>query len=213
MGTASGVVALPGSPDVVAGLVLAAGAGTRMGGPKALLRYDGELLVERACRLLVDAGCTPVLAVLGAGADEALRVARLPTGATTVTNPDWPSGMGSSLRLGLSALPPGTAAVVVTLVDTPGIGTGAVHRLVAAWRAGAVAAQATYRGRPGHPVLLARAVLADVAATAAGDSGARDWLRGHPELVARVACDDTGYPSDLDTPADLAAARSATGEE
>jgi CTP:molybdopterin cytidylyltransferase MocA len=207
------MAALAGAPDVVAGLVLAAGAGTRMGRPKALVRYGGELLVERACRLLADSGCAPVLAVLGAGAENALRVARLPAGTTTVTNPDWPSGMGSSLRAGLSALPPGTAAVVVALVDTPGIGAGAVRRLVAAWRAGAVAAQATYRGQPGHPVLLSGSVLADVAATATGDRGAREWLRRHAELVARVACDGTGYAFDLDTPDDLAAARAAAGEE
>jgi CTP:molybdopterin cytidylyltransferase MocA len=215
LGRAAGVAAaaLPGSPETAAGLVLAAGAGTRMGRPKALLRYGGDLLLERACRLLTDAGCAPVLAVLGAGAEEVVRVARLPAGATTVNNPDWPSGMGSSLRVGLSTLPPGTAAVVVVLVDTPGIGAGAVHRLVAAWRGGAVAAQATYHGEPGHPVLLSGPILADVAETATGDCGAREWLRGHADLVARVACDSTGYSSDLDTPDDLAAARSAAGEE
>jgi len=184
-----------------------------MGRPKALVRYRGELLVERACRLLADAGCAPVLAVLGAGAEDVLTTARLPVGTATVTNPDWPSGMGSSLRAGLAALPPGPAAVVVALVDTPGVGVGAVHRLVDAWWGGAVAAQATYRGEPGHPVLLSRAVLAAVAATATGDRGARDWLRAHAELVVRVPCDDTGYPSDLDTPDDLAAAPSAAGEE
>lgn len=197
----------------VAGLVLAAGSGSRMGRPKALVRYGGELLVERACRLLAGAGCAPVVAVLGAGAEDVLLVARLPAGAAPVTNRDWPSGMGSSLRVGLSALPPDTAAVVVTLVDTPHIGAEAVRRLIAAWRTGAAAAQATYAGEPGHPVLLSRAVLAEVAATATGDRGARDWLRAHADLVARVPCDGTGYPFDLDTPDDLAAAPNAAGEE
>jgi len=192
--------------------VLAAGAGTRMGRPKALVRYGGGLLVERACRVLADAGCAPVLAVLGAGAGQVLACARLPAGTATVTNPDWPTGMGSSLRAGLSALPPTAAAVVVTLVDTPGVGAAAVRRLVAAWRAGAVAAQATYRGQPGHPVLLSRDVVAEVAAAATGDRGARDWLRSHADMVVRVACDGTGYAIDLDTPDDLAAAR-ADGEE
>ncbi len=203
----------PAAPGQVAGLVLAAGAGVRMGRPKALVRYRGELLVERACRLLADAGCDPVLAVLGAGADEVLATARLPAGSRTVTNPDWPSGMASSLRTGLAAQPPEAAAVVVTLVDTPGVGVSAVRRLVDAWRAGAAAAQASYRGRPGHPVLLSRSVLAEVAAAATGDRGAGDWLRAHPDAVARVPCDGTGYPSDLDTPDDLAAALGAAGEE
>ena len=209
-------VAGPGQvagPEPVAGLVLAAGAGVRMGRPKALVRYRDELLVERACRLLSEAGCHPVLVVLGAAADEVLAAARLPAGAGTVTNDAWPSGMASSLRAGLAALRPEPAAVVVTLVDTPRVGIPAVHKLIAAWHAGAVAAQATYRGEPGHPVLLSRAVLAEVAAAATGDRGARDWLRSHPGVVARVPCDGTGYPSDLDTPEDLAAALSAAGEE
>jgi CTP:molybdopterin cytidylyltransferase MocA len=187
----------------VAGLVLAAGGGSRMGRPKALLRLRGELLVERACRLLADGGCAPVLAVLGAAADE---VPALP-GVTTVRNPDWPTGMASSLRAGLAAVPtvaPGAAAVVVTLVDTPLLGPEAVRRLVAAGRDGAEAAAATYGGEQGHPVLLARSVLADVAEAATGDRGARPWLAAHPDRVRLVPCDGTGDPRDLDVPDDLA---------
>jgi nicotine blue oxidoreductase len=184
----------------VAGLVLAAGGGRRMGRPKALLRLRGELLVERACRLLADGGCAPVLAVLGAGADE---VPPLP-GVTTVRNPDWPTGMASSLRTGLAAVPPAAGAVVVTLVDTPLLGPEAVRRLVAAGGDGAEAAVATYAGEPGHPVLLARSVLAEVAAAATGDRGARAWLAAHPDRVRLVPCDGTGDPRDLDVPDDLA---------
>jgi nicotine blue oxidoreductase len=188
---------------MVAGLVLAAGGGSRMGRPKALLRLRGELLVERACRLLADGGCAPVLAVLGAAADE---VPALP-GVTTVRNPDWPTGMASSLRAGLAAVPtvaPEAAAVVVTLVDTPLLGPEAVRRLVAAGRDGAEAAAATYGGEQGHPVLLARSVLADVAEAATGDRGARPWLAAHPDRVRLVPCDGTGDPRDLDVPDDLA---------
>jgi CTP:molybdopterin cytidylyltransferase MocA len=188
---------------IVAGLVLAAGGGSRMGRPKALLRLRGELLVERACRLLADGGCAPVLAVLGAAADE---VPALP-GVATVRNPDWATGMGSSLRAGLAAVPavaPAAGAVVVTLVDTPLLGPEAVRRLVAAGRAGADAAVATYGGEPGHPVLLARSVLVDVAAAATGDRGARAWLAAHPDRVRLVPCDGTGDPRDLDVPDDLA---------
>jgi CTP:molybdopterin cytidylyltransferase MocA len=187
----------------VAGLVLAAGAGRRMGRPKALLRLGGELLVERACRLLVDGGCAPVLAVLGAGAEE---VPALP-GVAIVRNPDWASGMGSSLRAGLAAVPtlaPAAEAVVVTLVDTPLLGPEAVRRLATAGRDGAEAAVATYRGQPGHPVLLARSVLAEVAAAATGGRGARPWLAAHPDRVRLVPCDGTGDPRDLDVPDDLA---------
>ena len=184
----------------MAGLVLAAGGGSRMGRPKALLRLRGELLVERACRLLADGGCAPVLAVLGAGADEVPALA----GVATVRNPDWASGMGSSLRAGLAVVPEEAAAVVVTLVDTPLLGPEAVRRLAAAGRDGAEAAVATYGGQPGHPVLLARSVLPEVAAAATGDRGARPWLAAHPDRVRLVPCDGTGDPRDLDVPDDLA---------
>jgi CTP:molybdopterin cytidylyltransferase MocA len=192
---------------VIAGLVLAAGAGRRFGGPKALVRWRGELLVERAVRLLAAGGCEPVLVVLGAAAGEVLAAADL-GGATPVVNPDWATGMGSSLRAGLAAVPAAATAVVVTLVDTPGLGPAAVRRLAAT---GAAAAVATYQGVRGHPVLLSRGVLAAVAAAATGDRGAGPWLAAHPERVRLVPCDGTGDPRDVDVPDDLAAV--AAGEE
>lgn len=196
-----------------AGLVLAAGAGRRFGGPKALVRWRGELLVERAVRLLAAGGCDPVLVVLGAGADEVLATADLGT-ARPVVNPDWASGMGSSLRAGLAAVPAG-ADVVVTLVDTPGLGPDSVRRLIAAavpaaGSGAAGAAVATYSGERGHPVLLAAGVLGEVGAAAVGDRGAGPWLAAHPQRVRLVPCDGTGDPRDVDVPDDLAA---VAGEE
>ena len=187
----------------VAGLVLAAGGGSRLGGPKALVRYGGQLLVERAARLLADGGCTPVCAVLGARAAEVRATAALP-GTSIVDNPDWPTGMASSLRVGLGRLRDADA-VVVTLVDTPLLGPDAVRRLIAARRAGAEAAVATYLGAWGHPVLLSRAAAAEVRDAVSGDQGARSWLREHPQRVRTVPCDGTGDPRDIDVPDDLAA--------
>jgi CTP:molybdopterin cytidylyltransferase MocA len=187
-----------------AGVVLAAGAGRRFGGPKALAVIDGELLVDRAVRLLLDAGCDPVIAVLGAAAEEVFARARL-DGASPVIAADWADGMSASLRAGLTAAA-GTAAtaVIVTLVDQPWIGVEAARRLIAAGDGGAEAVVATYDGRPGHPVLLSRGVWAGVVASLAGDVGAREWLRAHPEQVVSVPCDGTGSPADVDTMADLA---------
>jgi nicotine blue oxidoreductase len=193
---------------VTAGLVLAAGAGRRYGSPKALVRLGDRLLVERAADLLATGGCDPVLVVLGAAAEEVLAAATLPE---VVRNPDWATGMGSSLRAGLAALPPAADAVVVTLVDTPGLGPESVRRLIAAGDEGAVAAQATYGGRRGHPVLLSRTVLIEVAAVATGDRGAGPWLAAHPGRVRLIPCDGTGDPRDVDVPDDLAAV--AAGEE
>jgi nicotine blue oxidoreductase len=195
----------------VAGLVLAAGGGSRYGSPKALVRLRGRLLVERAAELLAAGGCDPVVVVLGAAADQVLAAARLPrTGVRTVVNPDWPTGMGSSLRVGLAAVPAEAEAVVVTLVDTPGLGPESVRRLVAAGGPDG-AAQATYGGRRGHPVLLGRTVITEVAAAATGDRGAGPWLAAHPERVRLVPCDGTGDPRDVDVPDDLAAV--VAGEE
>ncbi|MFF4411797.1 NTP transferase domain-containing protein [Streptosporangium sp. NPDC001559] len=187
-----------------AGLLLAAGGGSRLGAPKALVELDGERLVDRGVRLLREGGCHPVVVVLGA-ADAQVR------GAVVVRNPDWRTGMGSSLRTGLAALPGDAERVVIALADQPSIGPRAVLRLVEAARLGASVAVATYAGRRRNPVLVAREHFAEVAGLAVGDTGARAFLRAHPELVVEVPCDDVGDPADIDTPGDLAAWRRRRG--
>ncbi|RQX02100.1 molybdopterin-guanine dinucleotide biosynthesis protein A [Micromonospora inaquosa] len=184
---------------VTAGLLLAAGAGRRYGRPKALVELDGETLVRRAARLLADGGCAPVHVVLGAGADE---VPDLP-GAVPVRHDRWPDGLGSSLLRGLASLPADVPAVVVVLVDQPLLSPVSVRRVRAAYADGAVVAVATYAGRRGHPIMLARETWPLLSAYAVGDRGARDLLRDRPDLVVEVACDDVGSPVDVDTPADL----------
>jgi len=196
---------VPAGGGELGGIVLAAGAGRRFGQPKALVAFGGELLVERAVRLLTEGGCRPVWAVLGAGADEVQQLADFGAGRPVLAA-DWDEGMGASLRAGLAAAVVSDAqAVIVVLADQPLVGVQSVHRLRAAWQGGAVAAVAGYDGRPRNPVLLSRAIWGDVAQSAVGDVGARGWLRGHWELVTVVPCDDTGDPLDVDTPDDLAA--------
>ncbi|WP_336209098.1 nucleotidyltransferase family protein [Nonomuraea sp. LPB2021202275-12-8] len=175
----------------VAGLLLAAGQGARLGRPKALLEHQGERLVDRGVRLLEEGGCHPVVVVLGAATVQVRR-------AVTVRNPDWPDGMGSSLRIGLAALPAEAEAVVVALVDQPFVRPEAVRALIAS---GAEVAVATYGGRRRNPVLIGRRHFAEVAAMARGDVGARPFLAAHPELVTDVPC--PGDPADIDTPEDL----------
>lgn len=184
----------------VAGLLLAAGEGARLGRPKALVELGGRTLAERGTELLRDGGCDPVVIVTGA-ADVAI------AGARSVRNPDWRTGMGSSLRTGLRSLPRETGAVVVALVDQPLVRPEAVRRLVAAHEAGATVAVATYDGAPRNPALFARAHWAEIIELAVGDVGARPFLRAHQPRVTKVPCDDVASPADIDSPGDLAALR------
>jgi CTP:molybdopterin cytidylyltransferase MocA len=184
------------SPAVVAGILLAAGEGRSLGQPKALVEIGGEPLARRGVALLRDGGAAPVVVVSGAVAVD------LP-GVLGVHNPDWRSGMGSSLAVGLGAVPDGCDAAVIALVDQPLIGPEAVRRLIAAHETGARVAVAAYDGVPRNPVLIAREHWAAVIALAVGDTGARPFLRAHPELVTTVECGDTGRPDDVDTASDL----------
>ena len=187
---------------ILGGVLLAAGAGRRFGGPKALIELDGEFLVERGARMLAQGGCDEVVVVLGAGAEEVRDRAR-PGAARVVVNERWTSGMGSSLAVGLAALGDSCGACVVALADQPRVGPESVRRLAAAWHAGAAVAVATYGGRRRNPVLLDRAWWPEITEALSGDEGARVFLRARPELVTPVPCDDTGSPDDVDTPADL----------
>jgi CTP:molybdopterin cytidylyltransferase MocA len=190
--------------NAVAGVLLAAGEGSRFGRPKAVVELDGQTLAERGVTLLRAGGTDPVLIVTGAAQVEL----RPEHQARTVYNGEWRTGMGSSLRAALRALTeleagPEIGAVVVALADQPLVGAEAVGRLIAAYQAGADVAVAAYGGKPRNPVLLAREHWPEVIATATGDQGARAFLRARPELVTLVECGDTGRPDDIDTPADL----------
>jgi nicotine blue oxidoreductase len=194
----------------VAGLVLAAGAGSRLGRPKALLRLDNRTLAAHAADVLAESGCEPVIVVIGASADKVracvfsdlAAAGRSALRPKLVINPDWDSGMGSSLIAGLQVLPEEAEAVVVILVDQPGITTAAVERLVARARPDALAA-ASYHGRRGHPILFGRGHWAGICASASGDSGARAYLKEHE--VELVECADVASDDDIDTPEAAAA--------
>jgi CTP:molybdopterin cytidylyltransferase MocA len=125
-------------------------------------------------------------------------------GVISVHNPDWATGMGSSLAVGLGAVPDECIAAVLALADQPLVGPEAVRRLLAAHAAGASVAVACYDGRPRNPVLISREHWPEVIALASGDVGARPFLRAHQALVTEVECGDTGRPDDVDSPEDLA---------
>lgn len=176
-------------PVTVHGLLLAAGAGSRYGVPKALV--DGWL--AGALTTLADGGCPQRTVVLGARAEEAR--ALVPDGVAVVITEDWEQGLGASLRDGLAALPRADAALV-HLVDLPDVPAAAVSRVLAAATGPGSLARATYAGRPGHPVLLGRDHWAAVGASAVGDRGARDYLSARP--LELVECGDLATGEDVD---------------
>ncbi|ROS59269.1 molybdenum cofactor cytidylyltransferase/nicotine blue oxidoreductase [Frigoribacterium sp. PhB160] len=192
------------------GLLLAAGAGTRAGRPKALVRgADGTPWVARATAALLTGGCDAVVVVLGARADEARVLVPDDPRIRVVVADDWAEGLGASLRTGLRALsaprrPDGdeeARCALVSLVDLPGLPPAAVARLLDvddAARAGSLR-QAAFGGRPGHPVLVGRVHWEPLAAELAGDSGARAYLDAHG--ADRVDCSDLWDGADVDRPA------------
>jgi CTP:molybdopterin cytidylyltransferase MocA len=199
----------------VAGVLLAAGAGRRMGGPKALL-HDGSGVpfLDRAIGGLLDGGCASVTVVLGASAEEAKALLgdagwADDAAVDVVVADDWDTGMGASLRAGLDRVGAGdlsAPAALVSLVDLPDVGAEVVRRVLAVGPLGAagdpeVLARAAYHGRPGHPVLIGRHHWRGVAAAASGDRGARDYLAD--STVRLVECSDLASGRDVDHPHEL----------
>lgn len=191
-------------PGAAHGLLLAAGAGTRMGRPKALVHDpDGTSWLRRGLALLHEAGCREVTVVLGARAEEAR--ALVPPGAAVVVAEDWHDGLAASLRAGLRALAAresgdgaGADTAVVTLVDLPDLTPEVVRRVRAAAPGPDDLARAVFKGRPGHPVVLGRAHWAPVVAASTGDTGAKHYLAAHGCVA--VECGDLASGHDVDRP-------------
>ncbi len=177
------------------GIILAAGSGSRMGGPKATIEIDGQRLVDRAVTVFHDGGIKDVYVVLGAWQGEV-------PGAQVLINPDWQTGMGSSLRVALEAIlkNPDYYQVIISLVDLPGM-TSAAIRAVAGSAQEVV--MGTFDGKPGHPVKFARKYWKEIMESATGDFGARNFLKGRDDVFF-IALDHLANGRDVDTPEDLA---------
>ncbi|MHC6222235.1 nicotine blue oxidoreductase [Arthrobacter sp. MMS24-S77] len=205
------------TPTPTTGVLLAGGAGTRLGlGPKALLPFRGRTLVEVLAKVLLDGGCQEVVVVVGAGAEEVRRTTDL-DGYLVVDNPEWASGMASSFRTGVAAAAHGHN-ILMALVDQPSLTPRVVARLLAAHQPGRVTAagfaevgypedavngNAPVKLRRGHPLIIDAALRAEAAESAVGDAGARRFLKAHPGLVDVVDCSDLADGTDVDTKAQL----------
>lgn len=180
------------------GLVLAAGAGSRMGMPKVLKHDpDGTSWLGRAVSVVRAGGCDQVYVVIGAAVEDAWPLVRgLPVDLVIAAN--WAEGMSASLVAGLAALreTPAEAALIM-LVDLPDVTSAVVNRLVADADSSTLR-RASYAGRPGHPAVLGRDHWGGVIDTAVGDFGARLYLDAHEHEL--IECGDLATGVDVDTP-------------
>jgi CTP:molybdopterin cytidylyltransferase MocA len=186
---------------LIGGLVLAAGAATRIGEPKQLAELDGSPLLEHSLRTMAAAPVGRVVVVLGSGASDIIGTVNL-HGADPIVCSRWEEGQSASLACGLYALAD-CEAVVVTLGDQPRMSPDAIMRVIQA-RSAAAAVRATYGGQPGHPVLLEHGLF-EALRDVSGDKGARNLLLS--TNVLDVPCDDLGGGEDVDTRSELDALR------
>jgi molybdenum cofactor cytidylyltransferase len=181
----------------IAAVILAAGASTRMGRPKALLRHGDRSFVR--CAVDLAAGCDPILVVTGAVdlADVDLGPAR------RVHNAAWPSGQLGSLQRGLAELDADDGLLVLT-VDRPHLRPATVAALLAAFMNDPAGIwQPTHAGRRGHPILWPAALLPRLRGLPV-DASPRAVLDAHADLRRELAVDDPAVLDNLDRPADLA---------
>ncbi len=173
----------------IVAVLLAAGEGRRMGGPKALLRLEGASFLTRATRLLSRPGVETVIAVLGCQAERVLAEGDLPRGAVALVHAGYREGMLGSFLAGLDeAERRGADAVLLHHVDHPATDPATVARVVAALQAGAAVAAPSFAGRRGRPTGFARATWPALRACTP-EHGARQVLRDHPEWITHVEGD------------------------
>jgi CTP:molybdopterin cytidylyltransferase MocA len=182
------------------GVVLAAGAGSRMGAPKALKHdVDGTSWLRRAIEVVRSGGCDEVYLVLGAAVEEALPLLD-GAGVEVVIAHDWAAGMSASVIAGLQALRDSPAdAALLMLVDLPDVTADVVRRLVSGIGPHTLRhtlRRAAYAGQPGHPALIGRDHWAGVLASAVGDQGARAYFEATPHEL--IECGDLAGGQDVD---------------
>ena len=188
--------------DVITPILLAAGASTRMGRPKALLDFDGRTCLEVALEAV--AGLDTPVVVLGPNRDEVRARVQLDR-AQVAVNDDVASGQLASLKKGLELLPAGAEAFLFYPVDFPLVSRREIARLVDASRAATEKSifVPSHQMRRGHPVLCRREIAAEYGALPAGAS-ARAILDARPGRIAYVLFDEAYILMDMDTPEDYA---------
>jgi molybdenum cofactor cytidylyltransferase len=195
---------LPRAPRI-AGLVLAAGQSRRMGTlNKLLIGIDGKPMVRHVAEAVAASQASPLIVVTG-HERERVEAALADIAAGFVHNPDYASGLSTSVKAGLAALPAEIDGAVICLGDMPRVAAAEINRLIAAFNPveGRAICVPTRRGKRGNPVLIAKSLFAELTSIS-GDVGARDVVAGHPELVTEIEMESDGVLTDIDTPQALA---------
>jgi len=186
----------------ISGLVLGAGASTRLGQPKQLLPYRGTTLLEWVVGQARRApALDEVVVVLGRAADEVRK--RVDFGdAKIVDNPVFGEGCASSYRAGIGAIDVKSDAIMILLGDQPGVNPETIDRVADVFRQGAdQIVLASYRGRKGHPMLFAKPLF-DKLVELHGDKAAWKLVDANPGLVGSAEL-DLPFPEDINTPEDF----------
>jgi molybdenum cofactor cytidylyltransferase len=187
-------------PAALHAVVLAAGASTRFGSPKQLVRVQGRPLLHRAVAQASEIAGQGVLVVLGAHAAELAPLLRH-SSASVIVNRDWSEGLGSSIRSAIAHVPASCDGVLILLADQAAVTVGDLERLRSAWRRQPEwIAASRYESTVGVPAIFPRSLFSELAALR-GDRGARDLLRRHSDRVIGVALANAAI--DIDTPEDL----------
>ena len=180
-------------------VVLAAGGSTRLGQPKQLVPYAGQTLVRRAASAALDAGCAPVVVVVGAEREKVISALR-DLAVTVVPNDDWPRGLGTSVRAGVARLQE-CEALILLVCDQPKVDAGLLRKLIARQaETGQPMIASRYAGTQGVPALFTRACFSRLLALD-DETGAKALLLARPGDVAEVPFEAGAL--DIDTPADL----------
>jgi molybdenum cofactor cytidylyltransferase len=186
---------------VIAGIILAAGASSRMGTPKALLEFRGETFLDRLIRVLSGV-CDPVIVALGYHAEE-IRAATVRGNARFVTNPDPSRGQLSSLQTALAEVPSDAEIFLFQPVDCPASEPETVRRIIGAFSSpssgDALLVIPRYAGHRGHPVAARRELISEFLALPA-EAQAKNVVHRHVDRTHYLDVDDPGILSDIDDP-------------
>lgn len=195
--------------DALHAVVLAAGASTRFGSPKQLIRVAGRPLLHTAVTRAAEVAGNALIVVLGAGASELAPLLKHSPGSVVV-NHDWREGLASSIRIAVARLPPACEGVMLLLADQAAVTAEDLRRLAGTWRKQPqYVAAALYGGVCGAPAIFPRSSFRELSQLR-GDTGAQALLRGHTDRMVRVPMPSAAL--DVDTPEDLLAIETAPRE-